>query len=383
MLESIGEALRTARESRRMTIREISKETNMASNYIEALENENFEVFPGETYVIGFLRSYAEYLKLDAEEMIRLYKGYKISESDTPLEELTRPTRTMFNFDFPGLTANNKKMLLIAAGALAVIVIAVFFFKSKSVNIDLSGDDSITKIKDDYNQEKSNKEFEKIQNLKFTGNKGFVLVYKDEAVQFLVDAKELIFVLRELSPTTATIEMLPDKKKHVLEVDKPIDIKFLDTSNPVEVTLKGSTENRAKIMVALKGVASELDGESDKPVQTTTEISPEKTDTTKVQATSEKNLKIVFEAEFTSKTYIELYLDGQQRTRGVVSAGTIERWEANEYIQIKIGNAGGLKAKINGKDYTFGLPGQVANKVITWNKDINDPNIYHIVVKDW
>ena len=64
--------------------------------------------------------------------------------------------------------------------------------------------------------------------------------------------------------------------------------------------------------------------------------------------------------------------------------GTRERWEANELIQIKIGNAGGLKARINGKDFnTFGRPGQVVNKVIKWKRDLNNPNKYSLVIKDW
>lgn len=93
--------------------------------------------------------------------------------------------------------------------------------------------------------------------------------------------------------------------------------------------------------------------------------------------------KIVFEADFTAKTYIEVYLDGSEKTRGVVLPGRKERWEANQLVQIKIGNAGGVKARVNGKEYSFGLPGQVANKVITWKKDAQNPNQYQIVVRDW
>ena len=64
-------------------------------------------------------------------------------------------------------------------------------------------------------------------------------------------------------------------------------------------------------------------------------------------------------------------------------AGTVERWEASENIQVKIGNAGGIKATINQKEYVFGRAGQVANKTITWKKDVTNPNLYHIDVKDW
>ena len=53
------------------------------------------------------------------------------------------------------------------------------------------------------------------------------------------------------------------------------------------------------------------------------------------------------------------------------------------FIQIKIGNAGGIQSTINGKEFVFGKAGQVANKIITWKKDVTNPNIYHIDVKDW
>jgi hypothetical protein len=73
-------------------MKDVSKDTNIVVKYLEALENEEFDKFPSETYLLGFLRSYAEYLRLDADELIQAYKGYKIGESSTPLEELTRPT---------------------------------------------------------------------------------------------------------------------------------------------------------------------------------------------------------------------------------------------------------------------------------------------------
>ena len=63
--------------------------------------------------------------------------------------------------------------------------------------------------------------------------------------------------------------------------------------------------------------------------------------------------------------------------------GSLQRWEANEYIQVKIGNAGGVKATINGKDFVLGGENRVANKVITWKKDSKNPNLYHIDMRNW
>ncbi|HPB82526.1 MAG TPA: helix-turn-helix domain-containing protein, partial [Spirochaetota bacterium] len=70
-MESIGERLRNAREAKKLSLKDVARETNIPSRYVEALEDEEFERFPGETYVIGFLRSYVDYLKLDSDEFIQ------------------------------------------------------------------------------------------------------------------------------------------------------------------------------------------------------------------------------------------------------------------------------------------------------------------------
>ncbi len=374
---SIGEKLRSARETKRLTFKDVSKDTNITPKFIEALENEEFEKFPGETYVIGFLRTYAEYLRIDAEEIVHAYKGYKIGESATPLEELTKPTRTPVLLSFSGVFSRHKNILYIS-GIVSVLLGAIWLFSSIfSSSIDIEGDDSIKNIKSEYDKAKKT-EIENIKNLQLTNDSGYILVYTKEAVQFLVDNKEVMFLLNNIQDNTVFIELLPGNIVERLEIEKPKILKIKECPREVVFTLKGLTENRAKIMVML--------GNRLEPQKEIAEEKVEKLtggDSTKVTAQSEKSLRIVFEAEFVKNTYIELYLDGMKKSKGIIFAGKKERWEAAEYIQLKIGNAGGLKAKINGKEYTFGLPGQVANKVITWKKDIKDPNIYHIVVKDW
>ncbi len=374
---SIGEKLRSARESKKLTLKEVSKDTNITPKFIEALENEEFEKFPGETYVIGFLRTYAEYLRVDAEEIVHAYKGYKIGESATPLEELTKPTRTPILMSLSGVFGRHKNALYIS-GIVSVLLVVIWLFSSIfSSNIDMQGDDSIKNIKSEYDRAKKT-EIENIRNLQLMHDSGYILVYTNEAVQFLVDNKEVMFLLNEIKDNSVFIELLPGSIVEKLEIEKPKVLKIKDCPREVVFTLKGLTENRAKIMVMLgKSLESEKEIAEKKVEKLTGE------DSTKVTAQSEKSLRIVFEAEFIKNTYIELYLDGMKKSKGIVFAGKKERWEATEYIQLKIGNAGGLKARINGKEYTFGLPGQVANKVITWKKDIKDPNVYHIVVKDW
>jgi len=87
-MESIGEKLRLARERNNLTIEQVARETHVAKRFLKALEDEDFAAFPGETYAMGFLRSYAEYLGLNAEELVGIYRNIKIQEQPLPMNEL-------------------------------------------------------------------------------------------------------------------------------------------------------------------------------------------------------------------------------------------------------------------------------------------------------
>jgi cytoskeletal protein RodZ len=89
-VESLGNKLKTGRESKGLSCDYVSRETNIATRYLEALETEDFSVFPGEPYALGFLRNYGEYLELDVNELFSLYRSLKIQEQPVPVEQLLR-----------------------------------------------------------------------------------------------------------------------------------------------------------------------------------------------------------------------------------------------------------------------------------------------------
>jgi cytoskeleton protein RodZ len=66
-LFEIGNSLREARLRQALDFPQIEQATKIRSKYLRALEEEQFEVLPAQTYVKGFLRSYAEYLGLDGQ----------------------------------------------------------------------------------------------------------------------------------------------------------------------------------------------------------------------------------------------------------------------------------------------------------------------------
>ena len=70
---SFGNWLRQQREIRNITLREISDNTKIAMRYLEALEEDRFEVLPAPIFAKGFLREYAKYVGLDPDEVVNFY----------------------------------------------------------------------------------------------------------------------------------------------------------------------------------------------------------------------------------------------------------------------------------------------------------------------
>jgi cytoskeleton protein RodZ len=82
----IGNTLREARVRRTLTLQQVEEDTKIRVKYVQAMENEDFDVMPGATYVKGFLRTYSEYLSLDPEVMLDEYRsrGVKTAEIQEP-----------------------------------------------------------------------------------------------------------------------------------------------------------------------------------------------------------------------------------------------------------------------------------------------------------
>jgi cytoskeletal protein RodZ len=73
-MPEIGETLREARMRRRIDMTEVETATKIRGKYLRALENEEWDLLPGPTFVKTFLRTYAEYLELDSRMLVEEYR---------------------------------------------------------------------------------------------------------------------------------------------------------------------------------------------------------------------------------------------------------------------------------------------------------------------
>ena len=119
----IGNSLREARLRQHLDFPEIEQATKIRGKYLRALEDEQFDVLPAQTYVKGFLRSYAEYLGLDGQLYVDEYNSrFVVGEEDTPARprrSAPRPPR--------GAQVQSRVVLLTLlgiAGVTAIVIVA-------------------------------------------------------------------------------------------------------------------------------------------------------------------------------------------------------------------------------------------------------------------
>src|SRR6266511_611216 len=87
----IGTSLREARLRQSLDFPGPEQGTKIRGKYLRALEDEQFEVLPAQTYVKGFLRSYAEYLGLDGQLYVDEYNSRFVVGEEEPA---SRPRRS-------------------------------------------------------------------------------------------------------------------------------------------------------------------------------------------------------------------------------------------------------------------------------------------------
>jgi cytoskeletal protein RodZ len=120
--ERVGEIIRRERERRQISIEAMAKTLRLNARYIEAIEANNYDRLPGDTYIRVYLRSLSRFLSLDSEEIFqRFFEERGLTGADT----LRKDSRTKIN-----LTAQEEKKtdtpLIAIFSAIALLVIFSF-----------------------------------------------------------------------------------------------------------------------------------------------------------------------------------------------------------------------------------------------------------------
>src|SRR6266571_706436 len=118
----IGSSLREARLRQGLDFPEAEQATKIRGKYLRALEDEQFQVLPAQTYVKGFLRTYAEYLGLDGQLYVDEFNSRYVVGEEDPVHRPRRspPPRG------PRVQSRVVLMTVLGIAAVAALVIVAW-----------------------------------------------------------------------------------------------------------------------------------------------------------------------------------------------------------------------------------------------------------------
>ncbi len=130
-MPDIGNILREARIRKGLSLTDVETITKIRSKYLEALEEDDFEVLPGPTVVKGFLRSYAVFLKLDPDPLLAEYRSqYEYHKEDIGAlrTDLAQQRRTPTSAERKKKRTRRTQRGYVAAGLIAVAAVILLFW---------------------------------------------------------------------------------------------------------------------------------------------------------------------------------------------------------------------------------------------------------------
>jgi len=120
----IGNTLRDARNRRKIDLSEVEEATKIRVRFLRAIENEEWDVLPGETYARAFIKTYASYLGLDGERLaedFRAEAGTAAGDRPPPRIEPAASARRTTGRSAVG----GRILVVVVVAALIGVVVAI------------------------------------------------------------------------------------------------------------------------------------------------------------------------------------------------------------------------------------------------------------------
>jgi len=129
-MPEIGATLREARMRARIDVSEIEATTKIRAKYLRALENEEWSLLPGPTFVKSFLRTYAEALGLDGKALVEEYRRSQEYQGDGPGDPIVPAGERRRSRNSP--SGPSRGYVIAVVSVLAVIVLLIVLLAAGS-----------------------------------------------------------------------------------------------------------------------------------------------------------------------------------------------------------------------------------------------------------
>jgi cytoskeletal protein RodZ len=362
-MESIGAKLQGTRESKGYSIEQVARETHIAKRFIEAMEAEDFEEFPGEPYLLGFLRTYANFLDLDGDELVTLYKNTQIQEAPPPMEELLDTNR-----------GNRWKKIALAAAVVVLLGVGIVIAIVSGLFAESPADqEPVAEAAAEVEAEPE----EQIVTSSITLTDEFL------EQRFREGTRLDIPVGGETYPLTiaAINEGVTLRTPQALELVSPGQEESFDMSgdgdSDVRVVVRDIVQGDEptvvmrvdRVVASPSGAAqtaSRAIGEvTDTPIIGTSS-EPSRLEPTTVIAEFEEQQEYFVEIEFRGYTLFRYLINGEERNQQYMQSGDVFRTSVDGEILLWFSNAGSARVRAAGREIPFGDAGEVAIGLLRW-----------------
>ncbi|WP_300753930.1 helix-turn-helix domain-containing protein [uncultured Brachyspira sp.] len=439
-METIGQILKNAREKKGLTIEELEASTHIVARFIKALENEEFDVLPGEIYVKGFIKNLSDKLSLDANMVLERYNLQKNGiKSEQDLLKNTKTTKNVKKTKENTEQDNSKEKenQPPAKESLKDVIntekneektIKETNKKNKNINSSNAEADLLFMAKRDlYKLRSKNRSVipTVIIILAVIVVLAVIFVNRNNILGFFTSNKK-----QNRNETEISKNIVDSKARQSVKVGdviyfKPLgisatirfntignvvhinvngqDLSF-SKSNPIILDLNGNGINDFKISVIEvydNSATVEMERlEENQMVNTgyNSEIDQAELNSTNYNNTVSTNLlvingetyieqdteKVDIRIEITAKhfVYVRYFIDSNRPATTNLLSGKTLYLEAKDVVMLTIGNAGEVAVKVNGKTINVGGAGETVNKTIKWIKNLNDSTRYNLVMSD-
>ena len=360
-MEAIGAKLSNAREEKGVSVEQAARDTHIAKRFIEAMEREAFEEFPGEAYLLGFLRNYAGYLGLNSEEVVTLYHNIRLQEQPAPIDEL---------LDRKPKTGVLRRVLLIAAVLVLIGGVAALFVTGVVRLPDFQRDNQSQPAADAASSAVIVLEEQFIERRFTEGDRVAVPVGQAQALLEFLSIGERLSVgseagivqvgLGEERVLDLTGEGSGDVRLVVRQIyaddDPPAVVARLD--RVVEGGIQGTDAPRAGTMTD--------DDVTDLGTGMTNV--PDRERSAVVVGEFPTLQEYFIEADFRGLTMFRWQADDQEREERYLQNGDRMRTSVRDVVRVWASNAGNVRLRVAGNPVDLGDQGEVVAAVIRWRQ---------------
>lgn len=317
----LGDTLREAREKKGLTYKDIEKGTSIRALYIEYIETGKYDELPGDVYTKGFIRSYANFLKLDANALVQAFTAERHKGMAAPQPSAQKPKSQPEKK--PSAPAPQPKAPQVKPQPASAPQPRV---------------------------QESAKETPAPQPKAAPQNE--MPAPKQTAAQ----PKPRVQPKRE-----APKQQKPSGKAPAAPRFKAQPVAQQKRSNGKLIAVV------AVVLVVLAGAVYALSGSDD----TAQKAPAAQQQQQQAEAPAPKTYDgVEVTATFTADCWLEVKADGKVVYEGTLKKGDSQTWKGTDKVTVRVGDAGAVSFSVNGKDLgTAGKTGQVANK--TFTKDGN------------